>query len=165
MKKTDIPIPTPCDENWDTMTPEGRKRFCDKCKKHVYDLSRMGEASAQELLERRVADNLCVSFLFDTYGNVVFQMVDTKIIAPSKLLRAKRAAVAATATLALATTMACGGAPAERLGGAPPPQPVERTSGEPPAPIETATPVAASPSAAASVPIPSATTAAPAKHR
>lgn len=136
------------------MTPEGRKRFCDKCKKHVYDLSRMDEASAQKVLARRVPDNLCVSFLYDAYGNLVFEMVDTKIIASSSLVRAKRAAMAATASLAFATTMACGGVAAERLGGAPPPQPIERMAGEPPAMIETATPVAASaPTAAATTPL------------
>ncbi|MFO0662892.1 MAG: hypothetical protein U0174_03020 [Polyangiaceae bacterium] len=121
MKKNDIAIPIPCDANWDTMTPEGRKRFCDRCKKHVHDLSQLSREEANELLARRVRDDLCVSFLYDRMGNVVFDMVDTRIVAPSRLVRAKRAAAAAAATLALSTTIACGGAEGvTRTGGAPP---------------------------------------------
>lgn len=36
-------IPTPCHENWDNMTPEGKGRFCGSCNKQVVDFSLMSD--------------------------------------------------------------------------------------------------------------------------
>lgn len=36
-------IPTPCHENWDNMTPEGKGRFCGSCSKQVVDFSLMSD--------------------------------------------------------------------------------------------------------------------------
>lgn len=36
-------IPTPCHENWDNMTPEGKGRFCGSCSKQVIDFSLMSD--------------------------------------------------------------------------------------------------------------------------
>lgn len=151
MKRSEIPIPIPCTENWDTMTPAGRTRFCATCKKHVQDISGMTEEDAREVLARRVRDDLCVSYLFDKHGDVVFQMVDTRIIPPNRLVRAGRAAATAAAAFALSTTIACGGGAGEqRLAGVPPHEDMERVAGgmmpyEPPPPVQTATPVEPTP--------------------
>src|SRR3569833_3627770 len=45
-----ISVATPCHESWDEMTGDDKKRFCAGCKKHVYNLSAMTEAEAQEVL-------------------------------------------------------------------------------------------------------------------
>jgi hypothetical protein len=132
MHRSELPIPSPCTENWDTMTPHGKRLFCDKCNKHVQDLTRMSEREARATLERegygttRGAE-LCVRYLHDAYGNLVFQMVDPGIVAPSRLVRAKRVAAVAATAAAAAFVMACGGAQTppggQMLGGAPPPLP------------------------------------------
>lgn len=36
-------IPTPCHENWDNMTPEGKGHFCGSCNKQVIDFSLMSD--------------------------------------------------------------------------------------------------------------------------
>lgn len=160
MKRSEIPIPIPCTENWDTMTPAGRTRFCATCKKHVQDISGMSESDAREVLARRVRDDLCVSYLFDKHGDVVFQMVDTRIIPANRLVRAGRAAASVAAAFAISTTIACGGGAGEqRLAGVPPHDEMERVAGgmlpydPPPAPVatDTAKPLEVAP-AATSVP-------------
>ncbi|MCB0479006.1 MAG: hypothetical protein KDC84_12635 [Crocinitomicaceae bacterium] len=42
-----LSIGTPCNENWDEMTPQDKGRFCPKCEKQVYDLTK---ADDQEIL-------------------------------------------------------------------------------------------------------------------
>lgn len=39
MKKIHVTIPTPCNENWDTMLPEEKGRFCQSCAKTVIDFT------------------------------------------------------------------------------------------------------------------------------
>jgi hypothetical protein len=127
MKRTDLEIASPCTQDWNTMTAEGKKRFCDACKKHVQDLSQMSEPEAQAVLAAPSAEGLCVRYLYDAFGNVLFDMVDTRIVPASRLVRARQTLVkgAAMAGMALSVT-ACMGARA-----APPPQPVHQMMGEP----------------------------------
>jgi CarboxypepD_reg-like domain/Secretion system C-terminal sorting domain len=42
-EQTYFHIPTPCHENWDNMTPEGKGRFCGSCSKQVVDFSLMSD--------------------------------------------------------------------------------------------------------------------------
>lgn len=59
-----LPIADPCHENWDAMRPEGARRFCETCQKHVHDLSSMTPRQAEQLVadERR---RLCIRYLHD----------------------------------------------------------------------------------------------------
>lgn len=141
MKRTDLEIASPCTQDWNTMTAEGKKRFCDQCKKHVHDLSQMSEPEARAVLDAPPAEGLCVRYLYDAFGNVLFDMVDTRIVPANRLVRAKQALAkgAAMAGLALSVT-ACMGARQQ-----PPPQ---VTMGAPPMPEPTAS---VAPSAAPSV--------------
>ncbi len=45
-------IAAPCPMSWDAMKGDDRRRFCDACKLHVYDLSNMKEQEALDLLAR-----------------------------------------------------------------------------------------------------------------
>ena len=40
MKSNDY-IPNPCSENWDEVSGDERKKFCDKCSTTVHDLTEM----------------------------------------------------------------------------------------------------------------------------
>jgi hypothetical protein len=106
---SEIPIASPCGADWTTMRPSDRKRFCDTCKKHVHDLSAMSKDEARAVLASPPTEGLCVRFLYDEYGDVVFQK---QTIAPSFLVRAKRLATYAVAAAIPATLTACMGAPA-----------------------------------------------------
>jgi hypothetical protein len=43
MKKLELSIPKPCHEDWNTMMPEEKGRFCASCRKTVVDFSRMSD--------------------------------------------------------------------------------------------------------------------------
>src|SRR5690349_24905398 len=86
MRRDDIRIDLPCNADWDTMTPAGKKRFCADCKKHVHDLSRMSEEEARALMSAPSTEGLCVRYVYDELGKVVFDM-DKKMVMSSALNR------------------------------------------------------------------------------
>ena len=45
-----ITISTPCTASWEAMKGDDRKRFCDSCRLHVYDVSAMTRAEAEALI-------------------------------------------------------------------------------------------------------------------
>jgi hypothetical protein len=61
-----ITIPKPCHENWETMTPDEKGRFCSVCSKIVHDFT---NASDEELIGRLTSgDNICGRFRDDQLG-------------------------------------------------------------------------------------------------
>ncbi|BCM92006.1 hypothetical protein IAD21_03885 [Abditibacteriota bacterium] len=54
-----IEIARPCRANWNAMTGDERARFCQSCKKNVYDFSAMTRDEAMHLIEEKEG-NLCV---------------------------------------------------------------------------------------------------------
>ncbi len=115
MNRADINVTTPCGMSWDAMKAEGPKavkRFCGECKKHVHDLSKMSKSDARKLLASETTEGLCVRYLYDERGDVVFAG-DARLLATNALTRMARAKrfVAATAALALPMSLnACMGA-------------------------------------------------------
>ena len=105
MRRDELPIPLPCSADWDTMTPAGKKRFCAECKKHVHDLSRMTEAEARAILDTRA--DLCIRYVYDAGGNVVF---DRETVPANALVRARRFVTAAAALALPLSLTACMGA-------------------------------------------------------
>lgn len=51
MKTTDLPIPEPCNADWEAMTGDERRRFCAMCQKHVTDISTFTEREADAFLD------------------------------------------------------------------------------------------------------------------
>ena len=51
MKSIELSIPTPCGENWNTMTPSENGKFCGRCEKIVVDLSTKGDAELVRLFK------------------------------------------------------------------------------------------------------------------
>jgi hypothetical protein len=111
MDKRNIPVGTPCHLDWRRMTPADGGRFCGDCKKVVRDLSALSEAEAIQLVRQAHNEDLCVRYVYDRFGRVVFRK-DDGLIPASLLLRGRRAllAVAAMATpLALQACNLVGG--------------------------------------------------------
>jgi hypothetical protein len=132
MNRTDIPIATPCSADWTTMTLADRGRFCGDCKKVVRELAQLTEREARALLAAPPTEGLCVRYVHDTTGEIVFR---PDVVPVSRLARMRRAAAVALAAASLPLAAAgCMGAapmPPPVMGAPPPPttQPPE-TMGE-----------------------------------
>lgn len=52
-------IPTPCNENWDKMTPTEQGRFCSLCSKTVVDFTRMSDDEVLNYFANNKNENVC----------------------------------------------------------------------------------------------------------
>ena len=52
-----ISISKPCSENWQTMTPADRGRFCNACQKCVVDFTAMTDAEIVHYLNQNKGNN------------------------------------------------------------------------------------------------------------
>ena len=65
-----IKITSPCPARWEDMGGDDRVRFCDQCRKNVYNLSAMTAREAQELMTGKSSD-LCVRIYQRADGTVM----------------------------------------------------------------------------------------------
>ncbi|HEX8792760.1 MAG TPA: hypothetical protein VF765_17565 [Polyangiaceae bacterium] len=131
MNRSDIPIASPCHADWSTMSLADRGRFCGACRKVVRELRQMTENEARALLASPPTEGLCVRYVHDATGEILFRRDD--VIPAGKLLR-RTAAVVALAVLPMGTVACMGAAPA--LTGSPPAVPVASSaSAAPPPPV------------------------------
>ncbi|HEY8087064.1 MAG TPA: hypothetical protein VIF09_04450 [Polyangiaceae bacterium] len=147
MNRAEIPIVEPCTANWSTMTLADRGRFCGQCRKVVRELAQVTEAEARALLASPPTEGLCVRYVHDATGEIVFR----RDLAPvDRLARVRRIAATTLAAAALPLAAAgCMGAPQTHplMGSPPPPQQVEpammgAVAEPPPPPDPSAKPVA-----------------------
>lgn len=68
-EQTYFHIPTPCHENWNNMTPEGKGRFCASCSKQVVDFSLM-------------SDQQVLNYFKNTTGKVCGRFADDQLQRP-----------------------------------------------------------------------------------
>jgi hypothetical protein len=106
MKSSEVAIASPCHEDWGAMTPEGARRFCDRCDKHVHDLSALTEVQARALLTRPAERDagICVRYRANAAGEIVFAP-PTNVV-PIGALRRRRVAAALPAAAGLAMALA-----------------------------------------------------------
>jgi len=114
MNRTEIPIASPCSADWSTMSLADRGRFCGACRKVVRELAQMTEAEARALLAAPPTEGLCVRYVHDATGEILFKRGD---VVPFQRLVRSAAAIALAAALPLATTACMGAAPAPRVPG------------------------------------------------
>jgi hypothetical protein len=140
MNRTELPIESPCTVDWTQMTLADRGRFCGQCKKVVRELAQLSETEARALLASPPTEGLCVRYVHDATGEIVFR---SDVVPIGRLARAKRAAAVALAAASLPVAVAgCMGAPMPPmmgavapttdttvLMGAPPPPPTATATG------------------------------------
>ncbi len=107
MQKREIRIATPCEVDWESMTPADKGRFCGECKKVVRNLSQMSEREALQMLTEENNGQLCVRFLYDKHGKVFFAGDRQRLIPATLLSKTKRAALAAAAIAVPLALNAC----------------------------------------------------------
>lgn len=74
MHRAQLPILNPCSEDYAAMDGPAQRRFCDRCDKHVHDLSAMTEPEAKALLDGRApGQRLCVRYRCGTDGRIAFR--------------------------------------------------------------------------------------------
>jgi len=115
MHRTELLIASPCTVDWTTMTLADRGRFCGECKKVVRELAQLSEAEARALLASPPTEGLCVRYVHDATGEILFR---PDVVPVTRLSRVRRAAAVAlaAASLPLAVAGCMGAAPM------PPPQ-------------------------------------------
>ena len=93
MNSKAVKIAAPCGADWTKMTPADGGRFCGDCKKVVKNISSMTEKDARKLLRSAGEGELCVRYMHDKLGNVVFGADQPRpdFVPASMLSRAKRA--------------------------------------------------------------------------
>ena len=64
MRADDVPIASPCEQDWDEMRVEsgGARRFCEHCSKHVHNLSAMDARQARTFLRATAGQEICVAY-------------------------------------------------------------------------------------------------------
>ena len=109
MKKEALRIASPCTLDWRSLTPAQGGRFCGDCKKVVRDISAMSEAEARAVLRTSSNAELCVRYVHDRDGRIVFAngARDASLVPASLLRRAKRFATTAAAIAAPLAVAAC----------------------------------------------------------
>lgn len=70
MKKIQLSIPTPCHENWESMKPEDRGRFCGACQKTVIDFTTMSDRQLAEFF-KKPAVSACGRFHSDQLDRAI----------------------------------------------------------------------------------------------
>ena len=59
MKKIQLSIPEPCQQNWDDMTPTQQGRFCNACTKQVIDFSEMSDTEVLNYFNKVKNETVC----------------------------------------------------------------------------------------------------------
>jgi hypothetical protein len=93
MRAKALKIAEPCQADWTKMTPADGGRFCGDCKKVVKNISSLTEKDARKLLRTAGEGQLCIRYMHDKLGNVVFGRDQPRpdFVPASMLSRAKRA--------------------------------------------------------------------------
>ena len=66
-----IQIDRPCDADWDAMTGDDARRFCESCQLHVHKLASMSRRDAEQVVESGSSGRVCVQIQRDHRGRVL----------------------------------------------------------------------------------------------
>jgi hypothetical protein len=71
MHRRQLPVVQACDEDWEAMSGDERRRTCAECDQEVVDLSAMTEREARRVLAK--PGPLCVRYRFASDGRIRFR--------------------------------------------------------------------------------------------
>jgi hypothetical protein len=92
MERSKLVIPEPCPAEWNEMSGDAERRFCNSCQKHVHNLSAMTPQAAARLVEGKPADgrSLCIRYTPDVTGEVRYTARRVPATAPREQVRGAR---------------------------------------------------------------------------
>jgi hypothetical protein len=77
-------VPKPCHEDWNTMTPDQKGRFCSACSKTVVDFTNLDNTEVQEYLSENKGSRICGRFTSEQLSP------EFKLTVPQSVLYQKR---------------------------------------------------------------------------
>lgn len=87
-------IESPCPKNWDGMTGDDKRRFCENCQLHVHNLSAMsGEERAQFVEDTRAKGHACITYELRADGTMVTPSRWSWVLRPVRAFAAMLAAL------------------------------------------------------------------------
>ena len=72
--KFKITIPKPCHENWNTMTPKEKGRFCSSCSKVVVDFTKKSSEEIQDYIVENKNQRVCGHFYKKQLDSIVIEI-------------------------------------------------------------------------------------------
>lgn len=72
--KNRVFVPKPCNEDWNTMTPEKSGRFCNVCTKTVTDFTGMTAVEIQTYLQLNSGQQICGRFKTEQLDNIIIRI-------------------------------------------------------------------------------------------
>src|SRR5947209_3943064 len=92
-----IEVAAPCSASWDRMNGDDRVRFCQDCRKNVYNLSEMSRIEAEALVRENGEGRLCIRFYRRADGTVLTDNCPVGLRAARNMLVKRWTAVATLA--------------------------------------------------------------------
>ncbi len=89
-----VKVASPCSASWEAMEGSEKSRFCQGCRKNVYNLSGMTQTEAERLITR-MEGRLCVRFYTRSDGTILTQDCPVGLRAVRKRLAARLSYAAA----------------------------------------------------------------------
>ncbi len=73
MPQRSLQLQFACEEDWEKFTGDDKRRQCERCAKNVHDLAALTRSQATELFRRPPRGGLCVRYVHDGKGRVLFR--------------------------------------------------------------------------------------------
>ena len=104
-----VQIASPCSADWDAMPGDERKRFCEQCSLHVFNIAEMTREEAEDFLKTELAnsDRTCAKIFRREDGTILTK--DCPVGLRRIRLKAVRALVACIAFIFSGLAMAAAG--------------------------------------------------------
>ena len=74
--KFKVTIPKPCHENWNTMSPKEKGRFCNSCSKTVVDFTKRSTTEIQDYLVENKSERVCGHFYKKQLDTITIEIPD-----------------------------------------------------------------------------------------
>jgi hypothetical protein len=90
-----LKVASPCPKQWEEMTGDAKRRFCEHCQLHVHNLSAMSERERGRFVEE-TKGKACIAYVVRPDGAMLPDGFWTRVLRPLRGVRVASLAVLAT---------------------------------------------------------------------